>query len=213
MGWQGTLAERESVRDRNSSTAPLSLAILMAGLMLATNIAVQWQLKIGPVVVTYGLFIYPLTFLVTDYTSEIFGKRASTRLVWIGFFASLPPSLLLSTLQICIGSLLAYLVAQLHDVWAFHWLKRKTRGRFLWLRNNASTMVSQLIDTALFATVAFYGVLDNKTILSIILSEYPLKLAYAAFDTVPLYMLVRRRERKMTLYETSSAEVQLAKDG
>lgn len=182
----------KSVRSR-----PTWLAMfLMAIVMVVTNVAVQWQLKIGPAVVTYGLFVYPLSFLITDYISEVYGKRESRRLVWLGFLVSLVPSLLLSTPQICLGSLLAYLVAQFHDVWAFHWWRQKTNGRFLWLRNNASTMTSQLIDTIIFATVAFYGVLDNKTIFAIIVSEYPLKLAYALVDTVPLYILVRWAKKK-----------------
>jgi len=187
--------------------------IIMVIVMIVTNIAVQWQLKVGPAVVTYGFFIYPLSFLITDYTSEMYGKRESQRLVWLGFFVSLLPSMLLSTLQICIGSLLAYLIAQFHDVWAFHWWRQKTNGRFLWLRNNASTMVSQLIDTIIFATVAFYGVLDNKTILAVILSEYPLKLAYALLDTGPLYILVHFAKKTGSFHETESRTSRLAEDG
>ena len=178
------------MRSRINGHAPLHLMIVMAALMFITNVIVQWQLTIGAFTVTYGLFIYPLTFLLTDYASEVYGKRASTHLVWIGFFASLIPSLLLSTLQICIGSLLAYIVAQFHDIWAFHWWKRRTGGKHLWLRNNASTMTSQLIDTVIFTTVAFYGVLDSKTIFTIMFSEYPLKVLYATMDTGPLYLFV-----------------------
>ncbi len=176
------------MRSKINSNAPLHL-------MFITNVLVQWQVTIGVFTVTYALFIYPLTFLLTDYTSEVYGKRASTHLVWAGFLASLIPSLLMSTLQICIGSLLAYIIAQFHDIWAFHWWKRKTGGKYLWLRNNASAMTSQLIDTVIFATVAFYGVLHSKTILKIIFSEYPIKVLYAAMDTGPLCLLVLKHKK------------------
>ena len=164
--------------------------------LVATNFLVQWQVSFWRFTITVGLLVYPITFLVTDYVSEIYGKQVAGRLVWVGFFFAFVPSVFLSTLQITLGSMLAYLLAQFHDVWAFHWWRQRTNGRYLWLRNNASTAVSQLLDTVIFSTVAFYGVLEVDTIIAIMYSEYPIKLLYALLDTGPLYFFVNRARRR-----------------
>ncbi len=169
---------------------PIALVFIFCLILVATNFLVQWQVNFWKITITVGLLVYPLTFLITDYVSEIYGKKACKQMVWIGLLFTFIPSVLLSTLQITIGSLLAYIIAQSHDIWAFHWWKKKTNGRFLWLRNNASTFISQLLDTVIFSTVAFYGVLENQTIFQIMYSEYPIKLLYALIDTAPLYLFV-----------------------
>ena len=180
---------------------PLSIGVVFCLILLATNFLVQWQISFWDITITVGLLVYPLTFLITDYVSEIYGKKACKQLVLIGLLFTFIPSVILSTFQITIGSLLAYIIAQYHDVWAFHWWKEKTNGKLLWLRNNASTFVSQFLDTIIFTTVAFYGVLDNKTILTIMYSEYPIKLIYALLDTAPLYFLVALYKRSSNVLE------------
>ena len=89
-----------------------------------------------------------------------------------------------------VASLTAYLISQFHDVWAFMFWKAKTRGRHLWIRNNASTMVSQLIDSAVFCTLAFAGAENVPTPLffEIMLTTYLVKLAIAAMDTPFCYL-------------------------
>ena len=161
---------------------------------------------------TLGNIVYATSFLVTDILSENYGRKEATRAVGIGFFALLTMTGLmslalrfapseadfaqesLSTIfgfmpRIAAGSLLAYLVSQLHDVWAFQfWKRRKPGTRFLWLRNNASTMVSQLIDTAIFTTIAFLGVFESKVFWQIFWSTYLLKWVVAALDTPFVYL-------------------------
>jgi len=90
-------------------------------------------------------------------------------------------------MRITIASLFAYIVSQYHDVWAFHFWKKVTRGRCLWLRNNASTFVSQGIDTFIFIFIAFYGVFP---ILPLILGQYLVKISIALLDTPVVYALV-----------------------
>jgi uncharacterized integral membrane protein (TIGR00697 family) len=91
--------------------------------------------------------------------------------------------------RIAAGSLIAYLVSQVHDVYAFHfWKQRKPGVRFLWLRNNASTMVSQLLDTAIFTTIAFWGVFESTVFWQIFWSTYLLKWVVAALDTPFVYI-------------------------
>ena len=102
--------------------------------------------------------------------------------------------------DVTIASLTAYLISQLHDVWAFHFWKQKTRGRFLWIRNNASTMVSQLIDNATFTFLFF--VVFNPQILAnigwngvweIFITSYIMKFIVAVFDTPFIYLATRIR--------------------
>lgn len=85
------------------------------------------------------------------------------------------------------GSLLAYLISQTHDVWMFHYLKRRTGGRHLWLRNNASTMVSQALDTVVYAFVVWWGVVNLATALQLGLAKYFFKVLIALIDTPFIY--------------------------
>jgi uncharacterized integral membrane protein (TIGR00697 family) len=96
-------------------------------------------------------------------------------------------SILGSTSRIIIASFIAYLFSQVHDVWAFHFWKKITGGRHLWLRNNFSTAVSQLIDSILFISIAFHGVLPVG---SLIWSQWIVKLAIALLDTPLVYGVV-----------------------
>jgi hypothetical protein len=99
-----------------------------------------------------------------------------------------------STSRIILASLTAYLVSQYHDVWDFHFWRKLTSGRHLWLRNCASTVVSQLLDTVIFITLAFAG---DLPVLPLILGQWIVKVAVALLDTPFVYLAVfwlRRRE-------------------
>jgi uncharacterized integral membrane protein (TIGR00697 family) len=107
--------------------------------------------------------------------------------------------------RIVLASMVAYLVSQHHDVFAFSFWRRKTKARFLWLRNNASTMVSQALDTGLFITIAFWGTVPNNILVNMLITQYIIKLAIAALDTPFCYLMVYfLRERVKPLV---SAEV------
>jgi len=95
--------------------------------------------------------------------------------------------------RIAVGSMVAYLVSQHHDIWAFLYWKKKTKGRFLWLRNNASTMVSQAIDSVIFCSIALWGLYDTNVWLQLLLSTYVMKLFVAVVDTPFLYLAKRVR--------------------
>ncbi|MFA7371624.1 MAG: queuosine precursor transporter, partial [Sphaerochaetaceae bacterium] len=91
--------------------------------------------------------------------------------------------------RIALASLVAYLVSQLHDVFAYeYWRQRRPQTRWLWLRNNASTMVSQLIDTLIFTTIAFVGIYPWEVLWQIMVTTYLLKWVVAALDTPFIYL-------------------------
>jgi uncharacterized integral membrane protein (TIGR00697 family) len=101
--------------------------------------------------------------------------------------------------RIAIASLLAYVVSQKHDVWAYHlWKKIFSGKKLIWLRNNLSTMVSQLIDSIIFTFVAFYGVFELPVLFEILITTYFLKWIVAAADTPFIYWALHI---KKTVYE------------
>ncbi|MCH8567471.1 MAG: queuosine precursor transporter [Balneolales bacterium] len=168
-----------------------------------------------------GLLAFPFTFLVTDLVSELFGKKRAQLLVWVGFFMNVF-MLLIMTINYylpnaagvsggeslfdgvygfmvgnTIGSMIAYLTAQTIDVRLYHFWKRYTGGKHLWLRNNGSTMVSQLVDsTAILSILYFSGNLGENVVtigaLSILIfNSYIFKFFAALFDTPVLYLCVK----------------------
>ncbi len=178
-----------------------------------SNILAVKLVSISGWVVPAGVIAYPLTFLFTDVIAELYGRKIASRVIWVGFGVSvlmvilvfggglLPAapfwegqsayeSILGMVPRITLASMIAYLVSQHHDVFAFHFWRQKTKGRFLWLRNNASTMVSQALDTGIFITIAFWGVVPTEILANMLLTQYIIKLAIAAGDTPFCYMLV-----------------------
>tara|TARA_B100001939_G_scaffold124482_1_gene107945 strand:- start:272 stop:961 length:690 start_codon:yes stop_codon:yes gene_type:complete len=220
----------------NENTYSLLVAIFAAILVLTNIIGVKIftfapdmfsnGLFGNPITLTTGIITYPLTFLVTDIVSEIYGEKKATRMVFLGFIVSiislffiqlavfLPGSnvwinsdLGYNTVQemqnayesvftlpgiLIVASMTAYLVAQVVDVKIFHFLKRITSGKHLWLRNNLSTSVSQLIDTIIVNSIFLYiGLgLSFNIIFQIIVTTYVFKIIIALIDTPIVYLVV-----------------------
>lgn len=185
--------------------------------LLIANIVASKVVSFWGLVIPAAIVAYPITFLITDVISELWGKEEASKTVRLGFICQLT-SLLLIGLAIILpvadfannqaefkeimgqsfrvvgSSLIAYLVAQFNDVMIFHKLKEKTNGKHKWLRNNLSTMISQLLDTAIFITIAFIGTVPN--ILVMIGSQYLIKVIYALLDT-PLFYLLTNKDIKL----------------
>lgn len=171
--------------------------------------------------VPVGVIAYPFTFLATDLLSELFGRKKAQLVVWVGFFANIFMLFLMTInfflpntygvsggLQLfdgvyefmvgnTIASMIAYLTAQTVDVRLFHFWKDLTDGKHLWLRNNASTMVSQLVDSTAILTILYVAGnlgenVDGIGALAIlILNSYLFKFFFALFDTPLFYLGVR----------------------
>jgi hypothetical protein len=201
---------------KTESKMTLLTAIFVGGLLAANTLGAKVTSIFG-VAVSVGIFAYPLTFLITDAIAEVYGKKRAKRIVWAALVAQLfvllltiisiklPPAeryqlneeyvLIFSTsIRMIIASLVAFIVSQTHDIWAFDFWKKKTHGKYLWLRNNLSTFVSQAIDTLLFMFIAFYGISDKFTvqfILQLCFSYWLFKITFALLDTPFVYLLVR----------------------
>lgn len=183
----------------------------MAIACIVANIQVVKTVNLFGLTATLGNIVYASSFLATDILSENHGRKDAARAVQIGFFALVMMTVLmilalwfrpdpsdfaqksLKTIfgfmpRIALASLAAYLLSQSHDVVAFHFWKRlRPEPRFLWLRNNASTIVSQLLDTTVFCTIAFTGVFPAAVFWKIFLTTYVLKFVVAALDTPFVY--------------------------
>jgi len=167
-----------------------------------------------------GLLAYPFTFLVTDLISELFGRKKAQLVVWIGFFLNMYLLLLMSVghwfpnsygvsgglnlfegvyefvIANTVSSMIAYLIAQSVDVRLFHFWKRVTKGKYLWIRNNGSTLFSQLIDSTLILSILYFSgnLGENITTLGmlgiLIINSYLFKFFFALFDTPIVYLAV-----------------------
>ena len=182
----------------------------------------------GACTLTSGIVTYPLTFLITDTVSELYGRKRADFMVYIGFAMSLVMVVLVQLVlalpgspvwvnkglgfsdvagmqtafesvftlpgTLVLGSMTAYLCAQLLDNRLFHFWKAKTQGKHLWLRNNASTMVSQAVDTVIVNSIFLgFGLgLPWPVVGQIMVAVYLFKIAIAALDTPLVYLLVGR---------------------
>lgn len=184
--------------------------------------------------ISVGVLPYPITFLITDLISEIYGKKKANQIVTAGIFASffsmgiilianavpaLPESpvgddlfnsvFALSPLAV-LASMLAYLSAQYVDIAIYHFWKRVTKGRYLWLRNNFSTFSSQFIDTfTVVGLLCIFGVLPWSLFSGLVISGFIFKVFIAFLDTPLLYFFVYilRKRFKLKMGEELDLEV------
>jgi uncharacterized integral membrane protein (TIGR00697 family) len=174
--------------------------------------------------ISVGVLPYPITFLITDLISEIYGKKKANQIVTAGIFASffsmgiillanavpaLPASpvgddlfnsvFALSPIAV-LASMLAYLSAQYVDIAIYHFWKRVTKGRYLWLRNNFSTFLSQFIDTfTVVGLLCVFGVLPWSLFSGLVISGFVFKVFIAFLDTPLLYFFVYILRKRFNL--------------
>ncbi len=205
--------------------------LLLGGLFIAALITcnlianrfISVDLGFKTFVISAGVLPYPVTFLITDVLSEIYGRKKTNRVIIVGFVASFfvlgilwssqyfnavgfsPVSdeqfdiMFGNSWRVVLASMMAYLTAQLVDVRLFHFWKDLTKKKHLWLRNNASTVFSQLVDTTLVVLVLFLGVRSSNELFSLILDGWLFKVICAFVDTPLLYAATYLFRRKFKL--------------
>ena len=196
---------------------------LFVGSLIAANLIGLKVANFGIFEASVGILLFPILFLITDIIEEVHGKEKTKELVFVAMItlivvlivtviAVLMPfaersmvkeeytTIFGTTIRIFIASITAFLIAQLHDIWAFNFWKQKTKGKYLWLRNNLSTIVSNFIDTTLFMFIAFYGVTrtsffdianSNFTpeyVFMLIIPYWLVKVLFALLDTPFCYL-------------------------
>ena len=193
-------------------------AVIAASIVLA-NIKVLKLVEMGGALFTLGNIAYGGIFLATDILNERHGKKAAQKSVWVGFFIALVAVIMMQFAlwftpafddfahphlealfslvpRIVLASMIAYILSQTFDVWIFDKLKQTFHEKKLWLRNNLSTMLSQLIDSALFVIIAFAGVFPMHVFWQILITTYLIKLLVAVLDTPFMYLAKRIRVKE-----------------
>lgn len=192
---------------------------------IAANIEVLIIVNAFGMEMTLGNILFASTFLVTDILSELYGKKTAQKAVWLGIatsviFILISQSWLLytpnendfampamktifsNTPRLMLVGIAVYVIVQLFDVWLYHkwwhFTSKKTGNShgFLWLRNNGSTLISQLLNAVLFTWGAFYGVHGTKTLISIAVSSYLIFIITSLADTPFVYLARRMYEKK-----------------
>ena len=197
--------------------ASVILGILLANLQ-GPKLTIIWLPLVGNLQTSMGVILYSGIYFATDLLSEKYGKKAANTAVQLGFLTSIIIVVMISislmflpstepktadfsrevhnafntlfnfTPRFVFGSLLAYYISQTFDVWMFHYVKEKTNGKHLWLRNNVSTLCSQAIDTCVYSLVVWWGIVDLQTAIMLGLAKYLIKVIIALIDTPFIYL-------------------------
>src|SRR5699024_9904532 len=204
----------------------LILAIIFTTGVLVANIMATKVIDVFGIYAPMGIIVYPITFLMTDTITEVWGKQISKQVILGGLIANIFATVVLqlSTYipaapvyelfdeyaqviggvpRIAIASIASYYVSHTVDVHLFiklnqkihshffHKIKQKTNGKHLWLRNNVSTMTSQIIDSVVFMSIAFLGTVPLRVLLIMMGTQYVMKLIFALADTPFVYVTVK----------------------
>ena len=225
------------MKNRKNKILAEHLFLILAGIFIASlvscNLIFQkfFHLEIWLPIIGYyvfeqsvGLLPYPITFLVTDIISEIYGKKKADQVVISGLIASIFMLLVITvsdyvqaaswssidseTFSKVFGlsgaavfaSMMAYLSAQFIDVRVFHFWKKLTKGKHLWLRNNASTVFSQCIDTfSVLVLLCYFGIIPWEKLNILFINGFLFKVFFAAFDTPLFYVCSYYLRKKFDL--------------
>jgi len=184
---------------------------MFASFTVIANIIASKIVVFGPFNVPAAVLVYSTTFLLTDFLSELYSEKEAFKAVAIGFISNIIlvisiwvavewqnapfwtgqpafESIFGLVPRIVLASMISYIISQNLDVKIFMILKNKY-PKYLWLRNNAGTMISQFVDTIVFISIAFYGTIPNSFFFSLIIGQYAVKWIIAVFDTPFLYVV------------------------
>jgi len=205
------------------------LGLFITSLILANTLGSKITTILG-VRVSVGIFFVPLLFLITDIISEVHGFKKARNFFWISVMSMIFALIMMylciqlpanetwgnqeayqnifgSSIRMTIASIIAFLISQYHDILSFEFWKKKTKGKFLWMRNNFSTIISQLLDTSIFMFVAFYKMTPKFTIpfiFSLIIPYWLFKIAFAILDTPLCYLGVKWLKKNKKINQQSN---------
>jgi uncharacterized integral membrane protein (TIGR00697 family) len=186
---------------------------LFVAVVLISNVASTKILLLGPFTFDGGTLLFPVSYIFGDVLTEVYGFKASRRVIWTGFGSALLMSvvfivvgalpaaegwdyqeayrhILLYTPRIVIASLIAYFAGEFANSVTLAKMKLLTKGRFLWSRTIGSTLVGEGIDTVIFCMIAFYGTLPSSLLWAVILSNYIFKCGFEIVATPLTYVVV-----------------------
>jgi uncharacterized integral membrane protein (TIGR00697 family) len=207
-------------QDSRYSSYFVGVATIFVTCLVISNIIAVKLVMVGGLILPAAIVIFPVSYLLADVLTEVYGFRAARRVIWLGFFCNLlavaaiyvgeylPAAgfwpdqvaydkILGATPRILAASFLAYLVGEFANTIIMSRLKVAMAGRHLWLRAIGSTLVGQGLDSAVFISIAFAGVMPTPILLGTIVTQWLVKSAYEALATPLTYGMVaflKRRE-------------------
>ena len=191
----------------------VTCAALFVTCLLTANTIAAKLIVVGGVVLTAGIVIFPLSYVIADVLTEVWGFRITRRVIWLGFACNVVmvaaiwiageiqaapfgasqfayDEVLGQTPRILAASFAAYLVGEFANAFVLAKLKIATRGRHLWLRTIGSTVIGQAIDSAVFVTLAFAGTMPASVLAGLVAGQWLVKVAYEAAGTPIVYPVV-----------------------
>lgn len=196
----------------------LYIAILFVAVLMISNTVAVKLIQIGPFIFSGGIFIFPISYIFGDILTEVYGYKASRKIIWSGFAAlvlmsfcyflvQLLPSpvfwqnqhayevILGAVPRIVLASMCAYFAGEFSNSYVLSKMKVWMNGKHLWMRTIGSTVIGEGVDTILFATIAFAGTIPFAGLAMLILSGYVAKVAYEVVLTPVTYLIVNKLKR------------------
>jgi uncharacterized integral membrane protein (TIGR00697 family) len=205
--------------DQRFSAYFVAVAAVFVTCLVVSNIIAVKLISVGGFILPAAIAIFPISYLLADVLTEVYGFRAARRVIWLGFFCNLLAvaaiyiggalpaavfwpnqpaydSILGATPRILCASFLAYLLGEFANTMIMSRLKVKMAGRHLWLRTIGSTLIGQGLDSAVFITIAFAGMMPTGVLLGAIVTQWLVKSAYEALATPLTYAMVSLLKRR-----------------
>jgi queuosine precursor transporter len=202
---------------RNSKYFLYIAILFVAVLMISNTIAVK-LIQFGPFIVSAATFIFPVSYIFGDILTEVYGYKASRKIIWSGFGVltlmslfywiaqKLPAAstwhnqeafdlILGSVPRIVLASMIAYFAGEFSNSFILSRMKVLTQGKHLWMRTIGSTIVGEGVDSIVFVFIAFAGIMPLKVLFTIIISIYLFKVAYEIIITPLTYLVVNKLKK------------------
>ncbi len=202
-----------SASNADHSTRFVVLVALFVTALVTSNIMAVKLFAFGSLVLPAAVIVFPVSYILGDVLTEVYGYRAARRVIWLGFVCNLAAVLAIwlggllpaagfwqgqdawttilgQTPRILIASFAAYLVGEFANAYILARLKVATHGRALWLRTIGSSVIGEGLDSAIFITIAFAGIIPSQGLVTAVVTQWLVKTAYEALATPVTYAVV-----------------------
>jgi len=196
----------------------LYIAILFVAVLMISNTVAVKLIQIGPFVFAGAIFIFPISYIFGDILTEVYGYKASRKIIWSGFVALILMSfcywfiqvlpapgfwqnqsaykmILGAVPRIVLGSIIAYFLGEFSNSYVLSKMKVWSEGKYLWIRTISSTVVGEGVDTLIFGIIVFAGTIPIAALATLIISGYLAKVAYEVIFTPVTYLIVNKLKR------------------
>lgn len=213
------MSKKENLTDKRYSSGFVIIVAIFISCLITANVTAVKLLDLFGFILPAAILIFPLSYIIGDVLTEVYGYRQARRVIWLGFFCNfivviaiwmgqlLPAAsvwdgqaayerILGYTPRLLGASFLAYLVGEFTNSYVLAKMKIATKGRWLWLRTIGSTLVGQGLDSLVFMTLAFVGTIPPGVLVSAIVTQWLAKSIYEAAVTPLTYVVVKSLKRR-----------------